>query len=219
MPAGPPIPDYRKAAQEAESDVSGMSDAELRKVALDKIIADKLVWQPLASYWRDKANRYELFISGGLATVGVLSLWRHWPPWVSLITILGIDSFILFLLVIIGLYADRRANTFARLPHKLPAIAMGGLLLVGSLHAYGNLYMHNDIVCAEAADCSVDRAGSHIRQPGDALYFSVVTMFTLGADFYPRGAEARYIVIWQLGSSVLLVVLLLPLVMSRVATF
>lgn len=131
------------------------------------------------------------------------------------------DAFILYLLVIVGLHADKRANTSARLPHRLPAFVMGGLLLVGLLHAFGNLCLHNDVVCPKVADCSVDDAGSRIQKSGDdALYFSTVTMTTLGyGDCYPGGRESRYVVIWQLGNSVLLVVLLLPLVMSRFATF
>jgi hypothetical protein len=199
--SGSPSLDYRKAAQEAEAAVSGMSDADVRKAGFERILADKLGRQPLTSYWSDNANRCGLVISGALAAVGVVSLWSKWQSWTSFATILFIDAFILYLLVIVGLHADKRVNTSARLPHRLPAFVMGGLLFAGLLHAFGNLYRNSDVVCPKGAECSIDHAGSHIQKPSDALYFSAVTMTTLGyGDFYPGCPESRHIVIWQLGN-------------------
>jgi hypothetical protein len=171
-------------------------------------------------YWRDKATRGGLLVSGFIAMVGFLSLWLRLPPWISFAVIIGADIYIISLLIIVGLHADRRASLRESLPYRFPAFVIGAFLFIGLLHAFGNLYLHSEVQCPANANCSMDKIRPHIENPGDALYFSIVTMSTLGyGDFYPGGPEARHIVIWQLANSVLLIVLLLPLVVSRFATF
>lgn len=211
--------DYQKSVSETQGAISCLTDPDLRKIAFEAILAEKLS-HPM-SYWKFKENRRGLLISAVLATGGILSLWLQWKALVSYITIIGTDVFILYLLIIVGLHADRRANTYKQLPHRLPALFMCGLLFVGLLHAFGNLYQNENIHCPPASEC---RIGQNQTPCGiscsDALYFSTITMTTVGyGDFYPADSGGRKIVIWQLANSVMLVVLLLPLVVSRFASF
>lgn len=54
----------------------------------------------------------------------------------------------------------------------------------------------------------------------EALYFSLVTMITLGyGDYIPVSAVTRMLVIWQLATGGLLVIGIFPLIISRAADF
>lgn len=52
----------------------------------------------------------------------------------------------------------------------------------------------------------------------EALYFSLVTMITLGyGDFLPATTYTRLLVMWQLATGGLLVIGVLPLIVARVS--
>jgi hypothetical protein len=56
-----------------------------------------------------------------------------------------------------------------------------------------------------------------LATPTDALYFSTVTITTVGyGDFAPRG-NAEWLVIWELGSGAMLLLMILPALASRLA--
>jgi Ion channel len=174
--------------------------------------------QPITSYL-SKENVAGVSVSAFLAIAGVVSLWCRLNFCVSFVAIILTDVYLLYLIAIVGLHADKCANTYDQLPHRIPALMMISLLFIGMLHAFGNLYLNSDVVCPSRAECT-SNGTSHIMHADDALYFSAVTMATVGyGDFYPGDRATRRIVIWQLGNSVTLVILLFPLVMSRFATF
>jgi voltage-gated potassium channel Kch len=53
----------------------------------------------------------------------------------------------------------------------------------------------------------------------EALYFSMVTITTLGyGDFVPAGPVARGIIVWELATGLLTLVLAFPLVSTRATT-
>ena len=59
-----------------------------------------------------------------------------------------------------------------------------------------------------------------VSQPFDALYFSAVTLMTLGyGDYVPVKPRARMVVVFQLFSGLLLLLGAIPLVVSRLAAF
>lgn len=212
---------YAQAVAKAEAAVVQINDERQKKLAYRAILNDLLMESFAQRYMKDPANRFGVLISVGLAIFGSLSLWCKWPTAVSICLAAGINLVILILIVLVGLRADGVKNTERALPHRLPALLMGFFLFVGLLHCFGNIYNKSEGICPGGAECQgADKSKPGIQKPADALYFSCVTMTTLGyGDFSAGGKNARWWVIWQLFDAVLLVVLFLPLVMSRIAAF
>lgn len=94
-------------------------------------------------------------------------------------------------------------------------------MFAGLVHLFGNMYIADGGICPGGKDCHVTALPTqHFNTPIDALYFSTVTMTTVGyGDYTAESNGARWLVIWELISGVLLVLLFLPLVMSRIASY
>ena len=99
-------------------------------------------------------------------------------------------------------------------PHKFTSIFLVLYILVALVLCFGRLYLWSD--------------GVHTAPPGsellnsrlDAVYFSAVTITTLGyGDFVPFTRGARWLVIGELASGVLLLIMTIPIVASRLASF
>ncbi len=57
------------------------------------------------------------------------------------------------------------------------------------------------------------------QSPDDAIYFSVVTLASLGyGDFAPSGKRGQWYVVLHMATGVLLLILVLPLLVGRLAT-
>lgn len=212
---------YCSAKLQADTAVANIVETRYRDVARRAILNDLLMESFGQRYLKDRANCVGVLISLGLTTIGGLSLWCKWPSAFSILVAVAINAEILILIVLVGLRADGVKNTENCLPHRLPALLMGFFLFVGLLHCFGNIYAKSGGICPGGSECqAVDRSKPGIQEPADALYFSCVTMTTLGyGDFSAGGGNARWWVMWQLFDAVLLVVLFLPLVMSRIAAF
>ena len=62
--------------------------------------------------------------------------------------------------------------------------------------------------------------GHPLQHPLDALYFSVVTITTVGyGDLHPVMASTKMLVMGEIGSGVLMLVWALPLLVSRLANW
>jgi hypothetical protein len=221
MAARKPDEKYEEAKAKASTAVAQINDARQKEVAYQAILDDLLMENFTQRYLRGRENCVGVGISLVVAIVGALSLWYKWPSAVSIIVAAFINAEILFLIVLVGLRADGVTNTKNLLPHRLPALLMGFLLFVGLLHSFANIYAKSGGICPGGSECqAADRSKPGIEEPANALYFSCVTMTTLGyGDFSPGEGSARWWVMWQLFDAVLLVVLFLPLVMSRIAAF
>jgi len=58
----------------------------------------------------------------------------------------------------------------------------------------------------------------YLSNPGDALYFSTVTFFTLGyGDYLPTTTGARLLVCWELSCAAMLLIAFIPLMVSKIA--
>lgn len=202
-----------------------MHDPELREIAFKSILFDKFSAAPdqpeALRYFDHPENSWTLFIGVSLSTLACLSLWRFWPMWTSATLTVLMCLSIVTLLLIVGLHSDGRMNTQRCMPHRVPALLFGVLLLVGLIHAFGNMYLHDGGVCPGGQKpwdrtnclCTVNKADT-------ALYFSCVTMTTVGyGDYTPYTIRSRWLVIWESGCGVLLVLFFLPIVMSRMSSY
>jgi hypothetical protein len=112
------------------------------------------------------------------------------------------------------------------LPSRFSGVLTVGAILVVFIFGYANLYVASRGIVHQAfklvegnGDRTVEQGRFEIvQEPKDAIYFSVVTMSTLGyGDFVPANDAARRIVVWQMGSALLLVIVVFPLLVSRLA--
>ena len=221
---------------EASNIVANIADAGARKAA-ESGVMQYLRNVDDGRYWNHPSNLAALIIGIILAALGWLSLTREWSYAASFAVACGIDLCIGLLLLIVALHADDQFNLYFYMPHRLHALILCALFFVGLVCAFGNMYREvggicpKDEVCvgkAEPNQAAVSQATVPKMLPEsvrfetntDAVYFSVVTMTTLGyGDFSAGSQEARKLVLWQLASSISLIVLLVPLVMSRLAAY
>lgn len=74
--------------------------------------------------------------------------------------------------------------------------------------------------CAKQADPRFDTPPQPLSDKWDAIYFSMVTLTTLGyGDFAPARPLARALVVWELLTGMLLLVGIFPLLIARLSTF
>ena len=229
MPSSHSPEDYEKHLSDAEAAASGITDPALRSIAFRAILAHKLSadialagndTHPL-KYFAHPSNSIPVLAAFALATAACLSLWLSWPGWISAALTAFMDVIILGLLLLVTLHSDQRTNRSADLPHRLPALFIGALLFVGLIHSFANMYVKSEGICPGGRQCAhFDSTEPAFEKPGDALYFSCVTMTTVGyGDFAAGTPLARNLVIWQLANTVFLMVVFLPLVLSRIADF
>ena len=96
--------------------------------------------------------------------------------------------------------------------------------------AFANLYIDSQAVAHVVRDkqpltrSSERPAGTaedeYLADPVDAMYFSFVTMTTLGyGDYVPASRTARIYVVCQLLTTAIIILFAFPLVVSRVASY
>jgi|HubBroStandDraft_2_1064218.scaffolds.fasta_scaffold01750_5 ABC-type glucose/galactose transport system permease subunit len=149
-----------------------------------------------------------------LSAFGILSLWNHQRYVVPIVVILGTDLYIGAMLwkaacVSQGvLNADKMFPKY--IPYRTTALVMLLMLAIALISAFAGLYIETNSVHSSTLPTE------DLRNPIDAIYFSVVTITTLGyGDFLPYGTLARMIVVGELASGVLLLIGAFPLLISR----
>jgi len=151
-----------------------------------------------------------LLITSIASAISITSLFVDCRP-LAWIAIVISDSYLSFILLFAAIISDD--DTFATrhpwmtsiFPHRRTAgLFVAGLLLLFIVSGFAGLY-----VGAEVFQSS--------KTPADALYTSFLTLgFT---DFSPKPGYGQFVVIGQLASGVLYVGGVIPLLISRIATF
>lgn len=165
----------------------------------------------------------------GFALFGYLSLRCGWCGRFSGAAVCLVD---LYLVAVLLEAAQRRSDKhkFLQFPHRSWSILFVFLLLASLVFSFGNMYIKTGGVRHQVADLP-DSATKTVQETstgcgpaeilthwGDAAYFSAVTMTTLGyGDYMPVNRRARMVVIWQLASGFLVLLLVLPVLASRLA--
>ena len=108
-------------------------------------------------------------------------------------------------------YQGRRDELRERLPYLTTALVALPALALALMTAFAALYIETE---------GVRSTTRLLASRSDALYFSAVTIATLGyGDFAPQTGPAKFIVVVELASGILLLVGALPLLISRMASF
>jgi hypothetical protein len=153
--SNPPPPDYEALISEAQAAVGGITNPVEKDVAFNAILAHLISKGiPKKKPWRYFSygyNTYPALVAILLATCAFLSLWFNWSLLASGCVAGLIDAFILYLMLIVGLHSDGRANTYASMPHRLPALLIGALLFAGLLCSFGNMCISRAKAFAQAA--------------------------------------------------------------------
>jgi len=156
------------------------------------------------------ASPPHLVLGAGLAVVGAASLFFHGGYVLPLLTIAAVDGYLMAMLWIAAVVSQGRPEWLPRLPHITTAVVALPMLGAALVAAFAGAYLETRGVAALAGVLE-DRT--------DALYFSAVTLTTLGyGDFAPRDGAARLLVIAELASSVVMLVGAVPLLVSRLGS-
>jgi voltage-gated potassium channel Kch len=189
----------------------------------------------------DKATKIHIFLSGFLAATSISALYFLWNGLVSGVVIILVNAYLIAMLLEAAFRsaAERKVENHALLAKparffSFPARTWTWLLIIfivsASISGFANMYIYSaDIVyigpVLEITNLGVESKitippASILETRIEALYFSLVTMITLGyGDFLPVSTAARMLVMWQLATGGLLVIGVFPLIISRDADF
>ena len=111
--------------------------------------------------------------------------------------------------------AARIDGSIPLLPARTTALVTLPVLLGALIAAFGGLYLSTRGGVVDAQSPPEPLVGRL-----DALYFSCVTITTLGyGDFHPVSAAAKWMVMGELGSGILMLVGAVPLLIARLSTW
>ncbi len=176
-----------------------------------------------------------MFLSGALAVISISALYFLWNGLVSGIIVILVNIYLMAILyeavhrsgaerkVENGILLAKPAYIFS-FPSKIWTGVLILFIVFSSISGFANMYIYSaDIVYVGPV---IEKSGITIAEPSilinriEALYFSLVTMITLGyGDFIPVSTTARMIVMWQLATGGLLVIGIFPLIITRAADF
>ena len=190
------------------------------------------------------ASRWHLGAGFALATLGVLSWLFGWNGYASAFAVLLCNSYLVSVLVEASLRAEQerkflggvpqpKAPCFMEFPARAWTLLQVQFLLVVAIFGFANMYIKNGGIRYQGAptivgqaDHTADGSSSSRADPGplanriDALYYSAVTLTTVGyGDFTPTSSAARLLVIWQLGTAMLMLLGVFPLIVGRISDF
>jgi hypothetical protein len=171
-----------------------------------------------------------LTLTAALFLLGVAALLKA-SAVMGLIAVVIADAFVLSLLRCCGIASTpqlsrqpfgravrntvrERWEVFPYLPTRTTALILLPVLLGALIAAFGGLYLSTigGVLDGQAPTEPLGRL--------DALYFSFVTMTTLGyGDFHPVSAAAKWMVMGELGSGILMLVGAVPLLIARLTTW
>ena len=189
----------------------------------------------------DKASKIHLLLSGALAVASVLSLVFNWHNSLSVTVVMLTNAYLLAILVEAASRAGEerkikdgillaKPSYFFAFPARSWLGVLISFIVITTIFGFANMYIASAevIYVGPVIDTMVIESGSIISIPPptilvdkiEALYFSLVTMITLGyGDFIPATTYTRLLVMWQLATGGLLVLGVFPLIVARLADF
>ena len=183
-----------------------------------------------------KDDKVHLGIGVFLAIIGLISLFLTWNFFVSLLLILILNIYIVAMCIECARRSTRDSQSsptgngeaqdndpiWFELPNRGWAILLVMLLTLTNVSGFANLYIQSEGI--ETSKFYNTEKGLSIEtipltSKLDALYFSAVTVTTLGyGDFLPN-EKGRIYVLSQLASGLLLLFYVIPIVASRISSW
>jgi hypothetical protein len=172
-------------------------------------------------------------IVGGLVGAGlsILALAKGWPIPAGIV-IVAVDLYLVLILVVAALRRDGAKSRLTKFdfPTYTWFLLFFACLAICTVCGFASLYVGSKGVIHLSQDLAdidahtlVKRkpdVAAQLTEPFDALYFSVVTLSTVGyGDYVPASAGARLLVTWEIGTGALLVAGTFALLISRISGF
>lgn len=162
------------------------------------------VWTP-GKQWE---NVWQPLFALAMLVTGLISLICYLHG-LALVTVVLTDAFLLVSLIALACRKGLRSWFLFDFAHRFFYIFIFWFLLGALICSFGTLYIHSHDVC---------RGGDRLDHPIEAAYFSTVTILTVGyGDFAPRSTSGQILVICELASGGLLLLLIVPVLASRLA--
>jgi hypothetical protein len=115
--------------------------------------------------------------------------------------------------------ADDPAHRWWQLPHIRWSLVQSGLLIASVVVSFATLYLQSGQVIDVPASSDAQGAVVYLSGRLDALFFAFMTLATQQFGDYRTVGWARLIASWELLTTMLLVFLILPLVLSKVGSY
>ena len=175
-----------------------------------------------------KAHIVGCLVGAGLS---ILALAKGWPIPAGIVVV-AVDLYLVLALVVAALRRDGAKSGLAKIVFPTHAwfLLFFACLAICTACGFASLYVGSKGVIHSSRDLADIEAHTLVNRkpdvpeqltdPWDALYFSVVTLSTVGyGDYVPASARARLLATWEIGTGVLLVAGALALLISRISGF
>jgi Ion channel len=190
------------------------------------------------------ASRRHLTVGFAIGAPGVLAWLFGWNGYVSAAAVLVCNVYLVSILVEASLRAQQERKIVDGVPQPKPSrlfefpeptwtLLQVQFLLAAVVFGFANMYIRSGGVRYQEPAAAIEQSErTFARSPPptdqsarlvdriDALYYSVVTLSTVGyGDFAPTTRAARLLVLWQIGTGMLLLLGVFPLIVGRISDF
>jgi hypothetical protein len=154
---------------------------------------------------------------GGFTVTAFTALvwWIEGPSVLSKVLIGITDIYLVLILFEAAQRLDKKLATsqaaFLEFPTLKASLVQTLFVLITVVCGFATMYIQSGEVANNVGG---------LKDKVDALYYSMVTITTLGyGDFAPTGIHARLLVVWQLFTGFLFLLCILPLVVARLSAY
>lgn len=192
----------------------------------------------------DSVDRWHLGAGLAVAALGTFSWLFGWNGYQSALAVFLCNAYLISVLLEASLRAQQERKVLNGIRQSKPprfmvfpgptwTLLQVQFLLVIVIFGFANMYIKTGDIRYQGASPTVEQsdrkaAASELPQAApprslnrvDALYFSAVTLSTVGyGDFAPTSSKARLLVLWELGTGMLMLLGVFPLIVGRISDF
>jgi hypothetical protein len=165
----------------------------------------------------DKQSKLHTVGVGVLFAASLLWLVTTIPLFLLWAFVIAADAYACFLLILAALRKPKL------IPNRFPALVIVPVLFLTLVSAFAGIYIESETITWQkteiGADGKVTGKNQRIDQPKEALYASLETITTYGATALPASSPANLTVVIELLSGALLLLMILPILVARLAGF
>jgi len=141
------------------------------------------------------------------------------PIWVSVLTVIVMSFYIVLLFVQCSFRAKQKEGDTPNteifiLPNRAWALLLVLLFININVLSFSNLYIESKGIYDQNKECD-----NILKTKENAIYFSSVTLTTLGYGEFIPNEKGRLWVVFQLASGLLILLIIIPVVASRATTW
>lgn len=191
------------------------------------------------------ASRWHLTAGFTVAALAVLSWLFGWNGYVSALAVLVCNLYLVALLLEASFRSQQERRLvdgvsrpkpprFFEFPERTWSVLQVQFLLATVVLGFANLYIRVGEIRYQGPPAAMEQSDSRVQSSSrplapdsttlvdrtDALYYSAVTLSTVGyGEFVPTTRAARLLVLWEIGTGMLLLLGVFPLIVGRISDF